>query len=140
LVPPQRPADFSKIVAAALAAAQASRAASTASVATAPTDSGAVESQDAEPEPTAVAPRIPTSASVAKRATVKNAISLNRLSLIGVFGAESRRQALVRTSRGKIVKVKVGDRLDSGQVSAIGEHELYYVKNGRNIRLTMPKG
>lgn len=136
LVPPQRPADFSKIVAAALAAAQAARAASTAAA----TDSGAVEAQDAEPEPAAVAPRIPTRSSVAKRATVKNAISLNRLSLIGVFGAQSQRQALVRTARGKILKVKVGDRLDGGQVSAIGEHELYYVKGGRNIRLAMPKG
>jgi len=28
--------------------------------------------------------------------------------------------------------VQVGDRLDGGQVSAIGEDELRYVKNGRN--------
>jgi len=37
-------------------------------------------------------------------------------------------------------KVKVGDRLDGGRVSAIGDGELRYQKGGRNIVLQMPRG
>ncbi|MCB1391274.1 MAG: hypothetical protein KDK12_19350, partial [Rhodobacteraceae bacterium] len=52
--------------------------------------------------------------------------------LIGVFGTPNDRRALVRLSTGRVVRVQVGDRLDGGQVAAIGENEVRYVKNGRN--------
>ncbi|WP_102226212.1 hypothetical protein [Acidimangrovimonas sediminis] len=136
-VPPGRPADFSRTVAAALAAADAARQPPAADTASAPTST---DEQDAEPEPTSVAPNLPTNASVAKRATVHNALKLNQLSLIGVFGSSSNRQALLRTAAGKIVKVKVGDQIEGGRVSAISENQLYYSKNGRNVVLSMPKG
>jgi hypothetical protein len=36
--------------------------------------------------------------------------------------------------------VRVGDRLDGGQIAAIGSDQLRYVKGGRNITLTIPSG
>ncbi|MGO4915725.1 hypothetical protein [Pseudogemmobacter sp. W21_MBD1_M6] len=93
-----------------------------------------------EPELASVAPRIPSSASVTRQATVTKAIKLNKVNLIGVFGTPSRRRALVRLPNGKFVKLKVGDRVDGGKVAAIGTAELRYVKSGRNVVLTMPKG
>jgi hypothetical protein len=90
--------------------------------------------------PRTVKPRIPSSASVAKTATVRNAINLSRVNLIGVYGKPSSRRALVRLSSGRYKKVKVGDRVDGGRVSAIGEGQLIYTKRGRNVTLRMPKG
>tara|TARA_R110002049_G_scaffold140930_9_gene302437 strand:- start:44576 stop:47224 length:2649 start_codon:yes stop_codon:yes gene_type:complete len=89
--------------------------------------------------PRTVTPSIPSTASVAKQATVKNAINLRQVNLIGVYGKPSSRRALVRLSNGRYEKVAVGDRLDGGRVSAIGDKELVYVKRGRNVVLQMPK-
>ncbi|WP_372884200.1 hypothetical protein [Shimia sp.] len=88
----------------------------------------------------AVAPSIPSSASVARQATIQNAISLNKISLIGVYGTTSSRRALVRLSNGRFKKVQVGDRIDGGEVAAISDTELRYVKSGKNVVLKMPKG
>jgi hypothetical protein len=41
---------------------------------------------------------------------------------------------------GKVVRVQVGDTLDGGRIAAIGEDNLYYVKNGQNVQLRMPNG
>lgn len=87
-----------------------------------------------------VAPEIPTSASVAKQATVENAIKMRQINLIGVYGKPSSRRALVRLPNGQFKKVKVGDPIDGGRVAAIGETELRYIKRGRNLVLTMPRG
>tara|TARA_R110002126_G_scaffold187746_1_gene336344 strand:+ start:492 stop:629 length:138 start_codon:yes stop_codon:yes gene_type:complete len=38
----------------------------------------------------------------------------------------------VRLSGGRRVRVGVGDRLNGGQVTAIGESQLYYTRRGRN--------
>ena len=88
--------------------------------------------------PRVVAPKIPTSASVSKQATVKNAINLSRVNLIGVYGTPSSRRALIRLENGRYKKVKVGDRIDGGKISAIGDSELRYIKGGRNVVLKMP--
>ncbi|MDX5350916.1 MAG: hypothetical protein LPK02_13260 [Rhodobacterales bacterium] len=90
--------------------------------------------------PRSAAPQIPSSASVAQQATVRGAINLRQVNLIGVYGQPSNRRALVRLSNGRYQKVQVGDRLDGGQVRAIGENELSYVKGNRAIVLTMPRG
>ena len=87
-----------------------------------------------------VAPRIPSSASVARSATDRNAINMRQVNLIGVYGSPSNRRALVRLSNGRYQKVQVGDRMDGGQVSAIGDSELRYNKRGRDVVLRMPKG
>jgi len=92
-----------------------------------------------EPEPTSAAPNIPTQASVAKQATFANAIDLGKVNLIGIYGSQSNRRALIRTGNGRFVKVKVGDRFDGGKVAAIGDGQLTYVKNGKTIVLKMVK-
>ena len=86
-----------------------------------------------------VVPKIPSSASVAKSATIKNTINLRNVNLIGVYGKPSNRRALVRLSNGRYQKVQVGDRIDGGRVSAIGDNELRYNKGSRNLTLKMPK-
>ncbi len=86
------------------------------------------------------APQIPSSASVSREATVKNAINLRQVNLIGVYGKPSSRRALVRLENGRFQKVQVGDRIDGGRVSAISDSELRYQKSGRSIVLKMPKG
>jgi hypothetical protein len=97
------------------------------------------ETRVASVAPKVVVPKIPSSASVAKSATVKNAINLRNVNLIGVYGKPSSRRALVRLSNGRYQKVQVGDRIDGGRVSAIGDNELRYKKGSRNLTLKMPK-
>ena len=163
--PGQRPKDFTASVTAALAAAapalepETAAAPQVASLAPAPRpevpvvklaikpeaaapaepQKRAVDEGDAEPELASAAPSIPTKASVAKQATETNAISLKVVNLIGVYGSSADRHALVRLASGKYLRLKVGDRVDGGQVAAIGEQELRYVKNGKNLILALPK-
>jgi hypothetical protein len=133
LRPSPRPQDFSKAVAAAVASATRSAP---------PVISNEVDEQN-EPEVTvsaSAAPRIPSSASVARQATFKNAIDLGELNLIGVYGTASNRYALVRSANGRFSKVKVGDRVDGGTVAAITNSELRYRKGSKMLSLSMPKG
>jgi hypothetical protein len=125
LRPATRPGNFERIVA---RATPSPAAASTAAVST------------ASVAPRSVTPAIPSSASVSREATVRNAINLGRMNLIGVYGTPSDRRALVRLSNGRYQKVQVGDRIDGGRVSAIGEGELRYQKGSRNVVLKMPQG
>jgi hypothetical protein len=92
-----------------------------------------------EPEPAAAAPKVPTKASVAKQATFKNAINLSKINLIGTYGTESKRYALVRQANGRYKKVKVGDKIDGGTVKAITATEVRYQKGGKLVSLTLPK-
>lgn len=96
--------------------------------------------QTAAVVPRTVQPKLPSSASVARSATLENAINLNRINLIGVYGTPDNRRALVRLPNGKYQKVKVGDRLDGGKVSAIGDDDLRYKKGSRDVVLKMPRG
>ena len=66
--------------------------------------------------------------------------TLGKVNLIGVYGSSSDRRALVRLSNGKYVKVQVGDKLDGGQVAAISDDALRYVKRGKNVVLEVPQG
>ena len=77
---------------------------------------------------------------MSREATVRNAIKLNRINLIGVYGTPADRRALVRLSSGRYRKIQVGDRIDGGRVSAIGDDELRYQKGSRNLVLKIPKG
>lgn len=90
--------------------------------------------------PRTVTPSLPSSASVARQATVNNAINLRRLNLIGVSGPPADRRALVRLPSGRYKTVKVGDRIDGGTVVAIGDSQLRYQKRGNNTTLEMPGG
>lgn len=144
--PATRPNDFSAAVEAAVAAAvreptpEATPEPEVELAAAAPAVEAKPEELDEldEPEPTRAAPSIPTRANVAKQATFANAINLARINLIGTYGTDSRRYALVRQPNGNYRKVRVGDRLDGGTVKAITETEVRYQKGGRLISLKMP--
>ncbi|WFE73472.1 hypothetical protein [Roseinatronobacter sp. S2] len=83
----------------------------------------------------AAQPNIPSSASVSREATQARAINLRQFNLIGVMGTSSNRRALVRLSNGRVLTVRVGESLDGGQVTAIGETELRYNRRGRDVVL-----
>jgi hypothetical protein len=119
VVPNRRPAGFAQLAVQRQAAAAAAAAAATQA-------SAAV----AAPPPASAAPSVPTRASVAEQATETRAINLRNTNLLGVFGTSSNRRALVRLPGGSVVSVRVGDRIEGSQVTAIGESELRYGRNG----------
>ncbi|WP_320237798.1 hypothetical protein [Cognatiyoonia sp. IB215182] len=130
LRPTERPNNFSQVVAA--ARAQIERQQSTAAPA------AAAPVQTAAP----VAPQnyAPVPGGVARAATQDDVIRLREMNLIGVYGRPNARRALVRLSNGRYVRVEVGSALDGGQVTAIGESALNYVKRGRTYALELPSG
>ena len=134
--PPDVPAADSSAVDAALAEANQPVAAEAP-----PADTAAAANQPLdEPEPTDGVPTMPTTKTVAKKSTLANALNLGNINLIGVYGSSAHRRALVRMSSGRFIKVQIGDALDGGQVAAIGDNELAYVKGGQTIVLRMVKG
>lgn len=145
LLPRGRPGDFAENVAQTLARIEADRVTASASYQV-PDTSSAIEAAletDVEPEPRPEEPRrlsIPTSASVARQATLEDAIQLNRVNLVGVYGAPSDRRALVRLPSGRFIKVKVGDRIDGGTVAQITDSSLQYRKGSRMVSLEIPQG
>lgn len=130
--PDTRPRNFARVVARArdLQAQQTARAAT---AATAAQPAAAVSNAPARASGN-------TTASVAQAATLSNAIRLRDVNLIGVYGQPNNRRALVRLGNGRYVKVEIGSTLDGGQVTAIGDSALNYVKRGRTIALQLPSG
>lgn len=150
ITPRNKPRDFDSIVAAGLLQLRQEREARALAALT-PDTSDAIEAALAEEADEAAAeeatrpqnsPRlaIPSSASVARQATIEEAMRLNQINLVGVFGRPSDRRALVRLPSGRYVKVQVGDRVDGGTVAGISETALQYQKGGRTVQLTMPQG
>ncbi len=124
--PDARPANFGSVVSAARAQRQTQPVATAAPVIAAP----AVAPRNFEPVP----------GGVARAATQEDAIRLRDINLIGVYGRANARRALVRLSNGRYVRVEVGSALDGGQVTAIGERALNYVKRGRTYAIELPSG
>jgi type IV pilus biogenesis protein PilP len=81
----------------------------------------------------------PTPANIQKGATERSRLSKKHISLIGVFGKPSDRQALLRMPSGRFVKVKPGQNVGGWKVSAIGESSVRIIKGNRNQVLRMPK-
>ncbi|WP_375253882.1 hypothetical protein [Yoonia sp.] len=81
----------------------------------------------------------PLPGAVARTATQEDVIRLRDINLIGVYGRPNARRALVRLSNGRYVRVEVGSALDGGQVTAIGDEALNYVKRGRTYAVEMPR-
>jgi len=69
---------------------------------------------------------------------MENVMALREINLIGVYGTPNNRRALVRLGNGRYVRVTVGDTLDGGQVRAISDTALNYVRRGRTITLEIP--
>lgn len=122
--PDTRPRNFDRVVAAARRAPPAAAA--------------APAQQASAPVPQVVSPTGPVPGGVARAATDENLINLRQISLIGISGAQNARRALVRMGNGRVVTLRVGDSFDGGQVSAIGETVLNYVKRGRTVSLELP--
>ena len=159
--PQPRPQDLSRAVEAAVAAAirapeptpdsqeeqvASARPADTAPEAESSEDSTAARGRDGEldiyeePEPDGASARGTASASVAKQATFRNALALDKTALIGVYGTPSQRYAMIRNTNGRYKKVKVGDRIDGGKIQAITATEVRYQKGSRLVTLALPKG
>ncbi len=122
--PDSRPRNFDRVV------AQASRR-------SAPT-AAAPASAPQQVAAATVAPSGPVPGGVARSATRENSINLRDVNLIGVFGRSNDRRALVRLDNGRYVRVGVGDSLDGGRVTAIGDDILNYVRRGRVIAIKIP--
>ncbi len=93
---------------------------------------------DAEPETDVQVASLPTSADVAEAATIEGAIDRGQISLIGIYGTESKRRALIRLASGRYERVTVGDSISGWQVAAIGKDAIKLVKSGREAFLKMP--
>ncbi|PXW67966.1 hypothetical protein C7964_10456 [Loktanella sp. PT4BL] len=129
--PDARPSGFANVVAAASARTQPQPAppAPSAPESTAPVVAAApVAPQNVQPVP----------GGVARAATQEDAIRLREINLIGVYGRPNARRALVRLSNGRYVRVEIGSELDGGQVTAIGDSALNYVKRGRTYAIELP--
>ena len=94
-------------------------------------------------DPTTTTPssalKLPTSAQVARVATIENGINLGGVSLIGIFGTANARRALVRLPQGRYVQVKRGDRVRGWTVSAISDDNVRVQKGSQNSILRMPQ-
>lgn len=93
---------------------------------------------DNEPE-VAAAPSGPTSSTVAGSATNRG-IDLNATQLIGTVGAGKASRGLIRLRNGKIVTVRLGDKINGGQITQIGNGGLQYVKAGKQYALPILNG
>jgi hypothetical protein len=134
LVPEARPQNIAKLAAAARAAQAAAQTATGSSGAT---TNNASATRVTAAVPATPIPSGPTATTVARAATVKNAINLRKVNLMGVYGSSSDRRALVRLPSGRLAKVKVGDRVDGGRVQSISNSALVYVKGNRSITLNI---
>ncbi len=151
--PDTRPRNFAQVVAAAQARTQAPAPAAAAAPAPAPAVAAAAPTvnaggipraaeDDGEPEPAsgaAAAPSGQTTTTVAAAATQESVIDLGRVNLIGVYGRPNNRSALIRLANGRYVRVGIGDSLEGGQVTAIGDNALNYVVRGQLYALVIPE-
>ena len=77
---------------------------------------------------------------VAAAATQKNEIQPDRMALIGTFGTERNRHALVRHSSGRIEKVTMGEKIAGRRVVAIGNGTMFLQTGSGTTKLEMPAG
>lgn len=146
-VPEGRPRNFGRVVEEQLdriARAQGGAARSPGAVGTEGLESDEVAeasvSEAEEASDAAAVPSGPTSTTVAAAATFEDAMRLRDINLIGVYGQPGERRALVRMGNGRYLRVGVGDDLDGGRVTAIGDNALNYVRRGRTEVLVIPGG
>ncbi len=90
----------------------------------------------AAPAPMAV--RQPASVALATSATQKRGLSRGSVSLIGVFGSEEGRHALLRLPNGAIQRVSAGDSIQGVQVAAVGPDSVRLSGRGRDTVLRLP--
>ncbi len=81
---------------------------------------------------------LPTSASVARAATIENAINLRKTNLLGVFGTAENRTALILLSNGRRIRVQQGEVFSGWTVVAIATDNVRIRKRNREEILRMP--
>ncbi|MBL1435965.1 MAG: hypothetical protein COB08_007180 [Rhodobacteraceae bacterium] len=81
---------------------------------------------------------LPTSASVARSATIENAINLRKTNLLGIFGTADNRTALIRLAGGRNIRVQLGQSFSGWTVVAISENTVRIRKRSREEILRMP--
>ncbi len=81
---------------------------------------------------------LPTSASVARAATIENAINLRKTNLLGIYGAADNRTALIMLSGGRMVRVQIGQSFSGWTVVAISDDTVRIRKRRREEILRMP--
>lgn len=95
----------------------------------------AEDEPDAGPVPDG---RISTTA--AATATIKEGIQINRTQIIGTIGAGKASRALVRLSNGRVLTLRLGDKINGGVITAIGDSRITFVKGGREQQLAVLNG
>ena len=137
----ERAASDARAAAQAKAAAEArARAQAEAEAAAAARSNQTYRPQEVDNEPeVASAESAPASGAVAGSATTKG-IDLNATQLIGTVGAGKASRGLIRLRNGRIVTVRLGDKINGGQISSIGNGGLKYVKAGREYSLPILNG
>jgi len=81
-----------------------------------------------------------TSALAGVKATMPEALELNTLSVIGVMDAHDGLAALLRSPRGQIARVNVGDEAFGVQITAIGADQVLLTDRwGRTQSLALPQ-
>ncbi|WP_157057421.1 hypothetical protein [Loktanella sp. 3ANDIMAR09] len=81
----------------------------------------------------------PVPANVAQIAVAEEKLDMTKLALIGLRLSQNGNAALIRTARGAISQVTIGDRVDNMTVVAVSEHGLSLLdRRGVTRRLTMP--
>ena len=81
-----------------------------------------------------------SAARVGANATMPDALPLNDLVVIGVMRAHDGTAALLRSSRGQIARVRVGDTAFGVQITAIGEAQVLLIDRwGRTQSLALPQ-
>jgi hypothetical protein len=81
----------------------------------------------------------PAPSSDEKSTRASTTFSKNSLSLIGVFGTSSRRNALFRTSTGGYRSAKIGQRVSGWKIVAIGESSVKVSKGSRSKTMRVPQ-
>ncbi|MDU9002695.1 hypothetical protein [Sedimentitalea todarodis] len=79
-----------------------------------------------------------TPSRVAKLATTDHAFARGQTDLIGLFGPQNKMSALIRTARGAVKRVEIGETLSIGRIVAIDDKGVMLSKNGQNRRLSLP--
>ncbi|PJI91484.1 hypothetical protein BC777_0312 [Yoonia maricola] len=81
-----------------------------------------------------------TSAVAGTAATMPDALALNQLAVIGVMDAYDGTAALLRSARGQIARVTVGDRAFGVRVTAIGDTQVLLTDRwGQTKSLQLPR-
>lgn len=94
---------------------------------------------DDEPEPVGNSAST-DSVVVAQNATIPGGLNLNRTTLIGVVGAGKASRGLIRLRNGRIVTVRIGDRINGGPITAISDGAVTYSVGGRARQLKILDG